>query len=346
MLELLKAIRLMGLSHMLKLRSGYKAGWHHMIRGYLATQALHALLSVGLLDELQNPGTVDVQRFARDHNLDLAILLPICEALYSIGMLRRSGRDYTLDDEARETIGVLRGWMELSLGYAEVFSNLPQLMTGEKAYGRDFYRRSDWVATGSGAMGRSLFFPVVSDILVARNAARVVDLGCGDGTFLRHLCEINSDVRCFGIDLAVAAIEEGHRRALAAGLERRITLCAGDIRDVDSLPSEFRTAQAATIFFILHEILYHGDQTLIDFLKAYQRSFPGVPLIAFEAVRPTADEMRERQGLGIYYYLYHDLTHQKPVSRERWKSLFQAAGFSSIEERYLSFSRAAVYILS
>jgi hypothetical protein len=115
---------------------------------------------------------------------------------------------------------------------------------------------------------------------------------------------------------------------------------------VEGIPAEFRTAEAATIFFILHEILYHGDDALIAFLRGYRKSFPGVPLIAFEAVRPTQEEMREKQGIAIYYYLYHELTQQKPVSRERWKELFQAAGFTQIEERYLDFSRSAIYLLS
>ncbi|MEO8662082.1 MAG: methyltransferase domain-containing protein [Bryobacteraceae bacterium] len=346
MSELLKAIRLMGPTHMVKLGRAYKTGWDEMIRGYVATQAVHAILSVGLLDELQKKESVDIPEFARERKLELPILLPVCEALYSMGILDRSGHHYKLADRSASTIEVLRGWLEISFGYAEVFNDLEKMIKGERVYAKDFYRKSDWVATGSGEMEHWLFFPMVNDILKARNAARVVDLGCGDATFLRELCGINADVHCFGIDLAATAIEEGQRRNEAAGLANRITLQTGNICDVDAIPASFKTAQAATIFFILHEILYQGEQALIDFLKGFQRSFPGVPLIAFEAVRPTAEEMREHQGIAIYYYLYHELTQQKPVSRERWKSLFHQAGFTNVEERFLSFSHSAVYTLS
>lgn len=346
MSQLLKAVRLLGPSHMLKLGRAYKAGWDDMIKGYVATSLIHALLSVGLLDKLMTEDSVDIEEFAKERSLDLHVVRAVCEALYSMAILDRSGTRFLLTNKAGGTLEVLRGWMELSFGYAEVFHLLDKMMTGEKVYSRDFYRNSAYVATGSGEMEQWLYFPLVNDILQERQVRRVVDLGCGDATFLRSLCEMNPDVRCYGIDIAAPAIEEGRRRVKAANLEDRITLHTGDIRDVEGIPAGFRTAEAATIFFILHEILYHGDDALIAFLRGYRKSFPGVPLIAFEAVRPTQEEMREKQGIAIYYYLYHELTQQKPVSRERWKELFQAAGFTQIEERYLDFSRSAIYLLS
>jgi cyclopropane fatty-acyl-phospholipid synthase-like methyltransferase len=186
---------------------------------------------------------------------------------------------------------------------------------------------------------------MINHIIVEKGYTRVLDLGCGDGTFLRKLCEMNRDVQCFGIDLAPEAIEEGKCKARAAGLENRISLHAADVQDVKGMPEALRRVEVATIFFVLHEILYLGEDRLIAFLQAYRRNFPGVPLIAFEAIRPTADEMRKRPGIGIYYYLYHELTHQKPVDTARWRELFRTAGFQSIEERYLGFSRAAIYTL-
>jgi len=96
---------------------------------------------------------------------------------------------------------------------------------------------------------------------------------------------------------------------------------------------------------VLHELLFFGEDVLLDFLRDFRRLFPGAPLIAFEAVRPTAEEMRRHPGISIYYFLYHDLTQQKPVDANTWKHLFRRAGFASIEERQLDFANAAIYIL-
>ena len=345
MLELLKAIRLFGLPYLLKLGKGYRLGWEEMFRGYFSTHVVHALINVGLIDEMLVHGEVDLRSFAESAKLDLSILKPLCEALYSDGLLDRNDRadHYRLSKKGRSAIEVLKGWLEVSYGYSEVFTSLEGMLRGTKVYARDFYRKSDYVARGSGEMENWLLFPMANQIIHQKGYTRVLDLGCGDGTFLRKLCAMNQDVQCFGIDIAPAAIEDGKLSARAAGLENRISLFAADIQDVQDMPPAFRSVQVATIFFVLHEILYLGEARLIEFLKAFRRNFPNVPLMAFEAIRPTAEEMRNRRGIGIYYYLYHDLTHQKPVNREKWHELFRAAGFESIDERYLGFSRTAIY---
>jgi cyclopropane fatty-acyl-phospholipid synthase-like methyltransferase len=215
----------------------------------------------------------------------------------------------------------------------------------EKVYGRDFYRRSDFVARGSGEMENLLFFPMVNDIIIANGYERILDLGCGDGAFLRHLCELNPQVQCFGIDLAPAAVEEGNRSLREAGLEGRISLFALDISRIEEVSGALKDIDAATVFFVLHELLYFGEDVLLNFLKDFRRLFPRTPLIAFEAVRPPLEEMRRHPGISVYYFLYHDLTQQKPVDADTWKKLFRAAGFESVEERALDFAKAAIYIL-
>ncbi len=107
----------------------------------------------------------------------------------------------------------------------------------------------------------------------------------------------------------------------AAGLESRIFLHTADIQDVQEMPAAIGTVQVTTIFFILHEILYLGEDRLIAFLKAYQQKFPGVPLMAFEAIRPTADEMRRRPGIGI---LLLPVLRPHPSEARRLRALARA----------------------
>jgi SAM-dependent methyltransferase len=316
--ELFNAIRLFGLPYMRKLGRGYRLGWQELIRGYFATHAFHALMNTGLLDEMLAKGAIELEPFAKSAGVEIKVLRPLCEALYSDGLFDQNGTgdSYRLSEKGRAIFEVLKGWLEVSYGYSEVFSSLEGMLRGTKVYGKDFYRKSDFVATGSGEMENWVFFPTVNQMIIEKGYSRVLDLGCGDGTFLRRLCELNNSVQCFGIDIAPEAIQVGIERAQAAGLEKRISLYTADIQDVTGMPDTLRTAEVATIFFILHEILYLGEDRLIQFLQAYRKNFTGIPLIAFEAIRPTADNMRKRPGIGIYYYLYHDLTHQ-PGEMER-----------------------------
>jgi len=345
LLELAKTVHRFGLPYMLRLQKTYRTGWDEMVRGYLETTTMHALLNVGLIDEMQKQPSVNIEEFAANANLEMHVLQPLCEAFYCLGMFDRNGSGYALSEKGRSIVEVMRGWLEICYGYDEVFHSLEGLLRKQKVYGRDLYRRSDFVARGSGEMENLLFFPMVNDIISAKGYKRILDLGCGDGAFLRNLCGLNPEVQCFGIDLAPSAVEEGNRALREAGLEGRVSLFALDISKIEQVSGDLKAIDAATVFFVLHELLYFGEDVLLNFLKNFRRLFPGAPLIAFEAVRPPLEEMRRHPGISVYYFLYHDLTQQKPVDADTWKQLFRAAGFESIEERSLDFAKAAIYIL-
>lgn len=346
MMELLKAMRLVGLRRLWELRRGYRVGWEELLRGSFAMRVMVALLNVGFIDELLEKGAADARRFAESRGLDPDILCALCEALYSIRILRKGDRGYSLDSNGQLLASVWRGWIEVHHGYEEIWNSLEPMLRKQKVYGQDIRRRSDFVAKGSGEMEKWLSFPMANEIIVQNGFRKVLDLGCGDGTFLRGLCQMNREVTCFGMDLAPQAIELGNRRTREAGLQDRIHLFGGDVSTIEQIPDLYKDVDVATIFFVLHEILYQGEEAVIRFLKGYRRLFPKAPLIAFEAIRPTAEQMRQRPGVAIYYFLYHDLSHQKPVGRERWIELFKAAGFQSIQERYLGFARTSIYTLA
>jgi cyclopropane fatty-acyl-phospholipid synthase-like methyltransferase len=345
MLDTLKLLRSFGPSSMLRLGRAYRQGWDDMLRGALETRAMQALLNVGFLDELLKSGSAGAGEFARLHNLDETILRGLCEALLSVGMFDRNGDNFFLTSKGKLIMEKFRGWIELSYGYEEIFHYLEPLLRKEMIYGKDIYRRSDFVAKGSGEMENHFYFPLANEIIVEKGFKNVLDLGCGDGTFLRRLCQLNDQVKCFGIDLAPAAVEDGKRLAAKEGLQDRVSLFAADISGITELSGPLKSVDAATTFFVLHELMYDGEERVVRFLKDFRRIFPGVPLIVFEPIRPTPEEARARPGVGIFYFLFHDMSHQKTANREQWMKVFRAAGFTSIQERYLAVARTAIFQL-
>jgi SAM-dependent methyltransferase len=345
MREMLRMLRLFGPMHMLRMARAYRQGWNDLLRGELTTRAMQTLLNVGFLDELVKSGSVEAAQFARIHNLDETILRGLCEALFAVEMFGRNGDSFFLEPKGKLLMDKFRGWLELSYGYEEVFHKLEPLLRKEIVYGKDIYRRPDFVAKGSGEMENHFYFPMANEIIVEKGYKNVLDLGCGDATFLRRLCQLNKEVTCYGIDLAPQAVEDGKRLAAREGLEDRVNLYAADISGITELSGPLKKVDAATTFFVLHELMYDSEQRVIDFLKDFRRIFPAVPLIVFEPIRPTPEEARARPGVGIYYFLFHDLSHQKTVGRETWFRVFKAAGFTSINERYLAVARTAIFQL-
>jgi len=345
MLETVRLLRVLGPGQMIRLARAYRRGWTDLLRGALQTRAMQALLNVGFMDELLERGSVDVAQFAQQHNLDETILRGLSEALFAMGVFGRTGDSFRLEPEGKLLLEKFRGWLELSYGYEEVLSRLECLLRKQIVYGKDLYRRSDFVAKGSGELEQHFYFPIACEIIGEQGFQNVLDLGCGDGTFLRRLCRMNDKVACFGIDLAPEAVEDGRQLAIREGLQDRINLFAADISKITELSGPLKRVDAAITFFVLHELMYDGEERVINFLKDFRRIFPGVPLIVFEPIRPTPEEARARPGIGIFYFLLHDVSHQKTTDRDHWKKVFRAAGFTSVQERYLSVARTAVFQL-
>ncbi len=345
MVELLKTIQVVGLQRMLKLFRAYRLGWQGIISGFYTTRTMQALFNVGFLDELQERGTVNVQSFAQSNNLDASILRSLCDSLFALSILKKDGSDYALDSKGRILVEVARGWFDGVYGYEGVFHHLEALLRKEEVYGRDVKRRSDFVARGSGEMEKWIYFPLAINVINKGGFKKVLDLGCGEATFLRDLCENNDQVPGYGIDIAPEAIADGRERVKEAGLQDRIHLFVEDITRLEQVPEPLQGIDIATTFFVFHEILYAGADRVVELLQSFRAIFPGVPLIVFEVIRPTPEEMRKRPGMAVHYFLQHDLTHQRPVSREEWKTLFRTAGFISIEETYLGFARTAMFTL-
>jgi len=345
MAELLKTLRVLGPRRAWRLWRGYRLGWVQTIAPFYTTRTLQTLLNVGFFDELQRDGSIDVARFAEAHGLDGQILQSLVDSLYALSILDKRGTSYVLDDKGRVLIEVARGWFDGVYGYEGVYHSLEPLLRKEIVYGRDIYRRPDFVAKGSGEAENWIYFPLAIDLLTQNKRQRVLDLGCGDGTFLRRLCAANPSIRGFGIDVSPAAIADGNKLVAQAGLQDRIQLAVLDINALDKTPAELKDIDAATVFFVLHEILYQSKDALMRLLRSYRAIFPGVPLTVFEVDRPTPEAMRRRPGMAVQYILQHDLSHQKLVSRPEWRALFQEAGFKSIEERNLSFARSVIFTL-
>jgi len=346
MFELVKAIRVVGLRKTFEMARAYRLGWMGILTGFYTTRTLQALFNVGFFDELKRKERLDLEAFACERGLDLEILESLCESLYALKILDRRGREYFLDAKGRILTEVARGWFVGTYGYEGVFHDLEALLRKEKEYGKEVRRLSEPIARGSAEMEALLYFPLAIDIVARNKYKRVLDLGCGEGTFLRALCQSLPDVQGLGMDLSSESVEAARERAAVAGLERRLQFFVEDVAAGNGAPSSAGKIDAATIFFVMHEILYRGEDVAIEFLKGFRRKFPGVPLIVFEVLRPSAEEMRRRPGMAIHYALQHDLSHQRLVSGEKWKQLFKDAGFQNFEERELKFVRTGIYTLS
>lgn len=309
------------------------------IRGYYTTQAVIALIEVGLLQALMEQPRVDVRAFAERNRFEQRTLQSLCDYLYAQKILDRDGADHWLDADGKVLAEQMIGAFDLVHAYRAVFDNLAPMVRRQKCYGVDVQRDSKLVARGSGSVGRSFAFPLMAAEIERRGLMKVLDLGCGDATFLAEACKRVPHLSARGVDIAPEAIELGNQRLAKAGLSGRVQLFVGDIFDAPSLARQAGDVQVATSVYVIHEF----QDKIVTLFQRLRQALPGVPLLFCEVIRHSPEELRAKPGAIMEIQLFHELSNQRLYTRAEWHEMMAAGGYTEVEETYLDFARTALF---
>jgi SAM-dependent methyltransferase len=339
-----ETVKVVGLPKLLRFFQAYRLGWRDMISGFYSTRVVQALFNVGFFDALLREGRVDAKAFSEAKGVDCEILLSLCDYLYALDLFTKDGTEYSLTARGSSVAGPARGWFEAVYGYEPILHALEDLLQKEKRYGCEVRRREEHVIRGNERVEDLIHFPLALETISRRGFKRVLDMGCGEGTFLRRLCAADPEAVGFGIDLNSEAIARGRKAASEAGLGERIRLCVQDFTRLGEAENLPQGLDAATFFLVLHERLYQGPEAVVSLLRNVRKALPGVPLIIFEVIRPGLEQMRRRPGMSVQYLLHHELSRQKLAPMEAWEELLNEAGLRITEARRLDFLKTAVFI--
>ena len=331
--EIADLLRILGFSRAIRMKQRYDEAQPY-VRGYVATNALWALMACGLADRMLEQENVDVEAFAREKNLDRHVLTSLLDYLDGISLVRYEGGRVRLIERGRHFLEETRGLFELTYAYEPLFVNLNDLLAGRKQYGRDVARRIEYVGRGSGMLCRDLPYPVMADIIARHKCRRVLDLGCGDLTFLSFLCERLADVTGIGIDLDPKMV--AYARGALAGHPQaaRLRVEEADLRNLDALLAAGELdVDCVTAVDTFHEYLWNGPDEVVAALAKLRQQFPRALFVIGEFCNQPHEALRKRPTAFLEHHLFHDLTNQRIGEAELWRRLFREAGFQIVEER-------------
>ena len=312
------------------LESGRSDVWY--LRGYIVFHCLFALSEINFLSELSLKGSLDIQSFAKEKQLDPDGLEAVARYLYGLGILDRDGQGrYTA---AAEILEADIATIEMFYAYDPLFHNLSQVLKKEKKYGVDINRFAELDARATAKICKNFSYPKIIQVIESRGVECVMDLGCGSAELLIELCKRNPGVRAYGIDIASEAVRYAQERVAREGLEDRIKIFAGDILNLESILPDKEKKQVDLIVSaaVFHEFAYESTDGLIKALKAIRRWFPGTELILSEALEQADQDLRQEPTFVLEHHLFHRLSLQGIASLERWRESFNRAGYRLIEE--------------
>lgn len=341
--QVFRLLRIVGLEGVSKIVSVHRDMLTYA-RGYVVPYVINALSHTGTLDDLNRSEGIDPSQYAQQKGLDPNILAPLLQYLYALGLLERSTNGVRLSKSARGLLRRSVGVFDFIHAYSPLFENLESLLTGHKHYGHDVLRHLDYVAKGSTAVTRYLPFPASRRLLRKHRYRALLDLGCGDGSFVFYVID---DLQfAMGIDLAEQAIRAAQERAARRDLLTRTFFKVGDIFELEKLQSELPHAvDVISLMFVLHEFLYHGDEKVLALLRSIKKSFPSSALLVCELCLCSSDELRRRRTAICEHHLFHFLSKQGLATASQWRELFERTGYRIKDEVLFDFAAQAYFLL-
>jgi hypothetical protein len=266
----------------------------------------------------------------------LASLFKYLQSLDLLAVANGNGR-YTLTCAGRSVFKRAGAFLLLS-SYNSYFANLGNLLTGENIAPPTVDRRRN--VLGSGSLHSQKFFPCVWDVLGDNPPAVLIDLGCGDGTFLELACREWPNVTPVVSDMSQLAVNYSMKRLNKIGRPAGAGIVE-NARSVESwvsqLPNSLKSASPCVIslWFVAHEFSEGEPEAIIDFFRCLRRSLPIGDIALAEIVAIPTHVLAANHEASIMpeFLLFHELSKQGVLSWDEWQSILKQIPYRLSAER-------------
>ncbi|MDN3053591.1 2-ketoarginine methyltransferase [Streptomyces hygroscopicus] len=304
------------------------------IRQLAVANAIHQLHDSGLYASLADPGGIPVDELATRHSMLADRLSGFLRYLRNEGYVTVAADRWTLSEKARRLEPFLPWYTLLVGGYASTFTQIQDTLRTPGGYAS-----RDGGKVGRGSCGISMFdaLPLARTLIDTTGAAdvTVVDVGCGDGSFLAELCASHPGVFGVGLEPDAGGFALAERTVAERSLEGRMEVRhhgATDLRP-DTVPAGRPVVFMAA--FVLQEVLEQaGEEAVLAILRSSVEAHPDAHWVVIEVDHRPEDQELMGNGLGLAYYnpyyLLHTVTEQRLETRSYWEGLFARAGLEVV----------------
>jgi len=246
-----------------------------------------------------------------------------------LGELRRRGTRYAL--VGRRAVALAAGDELLRAHYRTMleyqigpYAELEQLLSEPPGTGRgDLERYAEEIAQVSLA-AEPFVARAVRRAVAERRPRRVLDVGCGNGTYSAAVLGTDANVEVEAIDLAGEVAEAAGRRLVAAGFGTRARVHVGDVRDwLAGNPARF------DLVLLLDNVYYFAPEVRPElYRQLYGCLAPGGELVVATMTAPGSVAAAHLDFMLACQEGSAALPHRDELRRD-----LEHAGFDSIEER-------------
>jgi 2-ketoarginine methyltransferase len=302
------------------------------VRQFFLASALYHSMQLGVLRALDAGPGRDTKVLADELRLDASRLGALLRYLQN--------EVYVVDDDGWELtakgheVQEFFPWYQMLVGgYTRSFEQLGDVLRGRRAYAS---RNTTEVGAGSCALGVYDALPLAVYLLnsVEEPVSTLIDVGCGDATFLMEILKRAPGLRGVGMDPSPGNVERGLALSAEQGLAERLKITQAGAAELEKLglPGRGRGVTFMTAFVLQEFLEQDGEQAVRDLLATAFDAYPEAHWIVIEMdYRPSAPVLGTHGLARVFYnpyFLIHNITQQRLETREWWQQLFTEVGLS------------------
>ncbi len=321
------------------------------VQGALSLNVAYVGVVNGLFDVIHEMGLADAVSIARAAHVDPDYVNRWCDAAYAAGYLDADGDRFRLTPlglamrpDAPEALFPMAVQSVLSAHMAERAAGL--MRTGERP-GESVLAERETVLPWFGPMLEASFAPLFERTIcpgvpafaeVDARGGLAVDLGCGNGWYLRALARRCSRLRGLGVDGFDENVRQARRLAAEAGLDQRLTFMQGDIHGLAlDEPADLIAMNRA-----LHHVWEKGADALFGWLRDNVK--PGGFVVVWEPAWP--DDRAALRDPGRQAMAFQNLSEHVQGNHflrpQEIQEAFSKAGMASNVYRFAQGNEAVV----
>jgi phospholipid N-methyltransferase len=187
---------------------------------------------------------------------------------------------------------------------------------------------------GSGLLHVRKFFEPALKKIDLSNKKFVLDIGCGDGTFLKNVIKRNKNIGILGCDLSKESVKQTKKKIKLKKNDLIFNLNGSNLSEIKNILKKNKIHlgkdSIISMWFLLHEISNNSKDILVKYLSNVKKNFSDTPLLIGEISKQTNELLQKHKDISLMpeFYLFHEISGQGLLSEKDFFSVFRQSGYS------------------
>ena len=294
----------------------------YILRGLYAAPIVCELSKLGIFSKASRK--INLNNKSKIKN---TFVLNLClDYLSHIGLVKKKSIGYELSDMGYEIFRRSNSFF-VPHSYRSTILNLGKILVNKKKLSSCKVDRNENIL-GSGLTHLRYFFQPINYCNSKIKYDALIDLGCGNGHFIREVLKKKKTLKVVGVDLSLDSVNTCNANISKLIDKKNLKIFKSDIAKVNIWKKKINkliknTQPLISLWFMLHEISHSKTINLKNFLKKIYKSFPKSHIVIGEIVRLEDKVLNEINAKSLMpeYTFFHKISGQGILSWREYKSL-------------------------